>query len=125
MYFKIPFSQVRVNKIQHLPINDYTNLTGTYVKVKNLPDTESQRTKVYANIIDPVFNEDFSFRVNSEDDVSSHVLVFELLHMDKLTTSCLRASARLPLFQIDLLLRRRLLIPFIESRVSMLRYRNL
>lgn len=112
--------KVRVNCIEQLLSKDYIHAMNTYVTVKKIPDNEIRRTSVHTKSIDPVYNQDFTFHINSKDDVSSHVVIYELYHMDRFSTSYLRAEARLPLFQIDLRSPRRLLIPFIECRKSLL-----
>lgn len=111
-------SKVTVYSMQHLLAKEYAKSMSTYITVKKLPEKAVQRTSLHTKAVNPVFNNKFKFHVSSEDDVASQVLIFELNHMDRFCTSYLRGEVRLPLFQLDLSSRPRLLVPFLECRVS-------
>ena len=88
--------------------------------MKKIPDQKSRRTSIHTKALDPVFNDEFTFNIDPRDDVTSHVLIYGLYHVDKFSTSYLRGEACLPLFQIDLDSGRRLQIPFVEIKVRLL-----
>ena len=91
--------------------------TNSYVSVKLIPDQKSRRTSIHTKTIDPVYNDEFNFNIDPRDDITCHVLIYGLFHVDKFSASYLRGEACLPLFQIDLDSRRRVRIPFVEIKV--------
>ena len=85
--------------------------------MRKIPDQNTRRTSVHTKAVDPVYNDLFTFHIGPRDDVTCHVLIYGLHHVDKFSASHLRGEACLPLFQIDLNSRRRVNIPFVEIKV--------
>ena len=111
--------KVKVNSIRQL-IHQHAHETNTYVSVKKIPDQKSRRTSIHTKAIDPVYNDEFTFPIEPLDNIACHVLMYGLYHVDKFSKSYLRGEACLPLFQIDLDSRRRVQIPFVEIKRSII-----
>ena len=94
------------------------------MSVKKIPDPKTRRTSVHKKAVDPVYDDTFTFHIEPTDDITSHVLIYGLNHMDKFSTSYTRGEACLPLFQIDLNSRRRVSIPFVEIKVGFTWYNS-
>ncbi|XP_028397138.1 synaptotagmin-4-like [Dendronephthya gigantea] len=110
--------EVTISSIHQLLLQKHADETNTFVSVKKIPDSKRQtrRTSVHKNAVDPVYDDTFTFYIEPRDDISSHVLIYGLNHMDKFSTSYLRGEACLPLSQINLNSRRRVSIPFVEIK---------
>lgn len=93
---------VTVHQAEELPALDMGGTSDPYVKVYLLPDKKKKfETKVHRKTLNPVFNENFTFKLPYADAMSK-TLVFAIYDFDRFSKHDQIGEVKVPLCQIDL-----------------------